>query len=156
MKNLSQIAKRLSKVIYILFLLSGLLIGWFVWSISAPYSYNTYTYKVVCNNGTTFDPTSKPIDKVNYNEPYTFNNNQVKAECEYGNSFYVGLSEKIDNNYHGYIYPHKVIAQTTLDQIKSTLIFIFIYYLVLEIIRRTFLYIFFGKSFLILSKKRGE
>lgn len=156
MKNLKETGLRATKVLYVLFLLAGLLIGWFIWTINSPYTYNTYGYFVECHNGKTFDPTSKPIDKTNYSEPYSFNDLQLKSECEYGTAFYEGPASKLSKNYRvGYKeYPH--VVGSALNQIKNTVIGIATYYFLLEVMRRTLLYIFVGKKFFGLGKKIGS
>jgi hypothetical protein len=170
-KNLSQIAWRLLKVVYVLFLLFGLLVALFAWSSAAPLTENTYgNYLVTCDNGKTFDPTSKPIDTSGASEnlpgfhyssyveePYPFNANQIKAECKYGNAFLIGYGTDLDRvNYNltYKTYPHDI--RTVSDQISGTVISIAVYYLILEILRRTFMYIFLGKKFISLPIKKRD
>lgn len=160
MEKISEIAWRLIIVAYSILFLGGLLFTSFVWTISKPYSYETYSYLVTCDNGKTFDPTSKPIDKEDYSEPYRFSVNQVKAECAYGDAFLVGWSKDIPKNYFIRKQIHTHIRNTEQDQIHDTVIFVSIYYISLEIIRRTFMFIFLGKNFLTLkpittSKTKG-
>ena len=147
MKNFRSIAWRLIKVIYVLLLLSGLLVVLIVWKASSS-SYQTYSYKVICDNGKTFDPTSKPIDKIGYSDPFEFNENQIKSECKYGTTWYKGWSEELSKNFQLDV---KHIVRTQKDQIITTVIAFILYYLVLELLRRTFLYVVFGKNFLTLK-----
>jgi hypothetical protein len=98
MNKLWAILDRLSRVIYVLLLLAGLGVGLSVWD-NHPFTYKTYKYKVECNNGQSFDPTAKPIDKSGYLEPYVFDDLQVKSECEYGTAYNVGLSNELPRNY---------------------------------------------------------
>ena len=152
-KNLEKrIWYRLLKVIYALFLLIGLLFIFITYSSSEPYSYTTYSYKAHCANGKIFDPTSKPIDH-SFSEPYGFDEEQIKSECEFGNawSYWSGIDNaKYKLTYQAYLN----VVRTENDQIKITLIAGAAYYLILEIIRRTILYIFVGKSFISLKRNR--
>lgn len=151
-KNIGEATKRFIKVIYVLLLLFGLLFTFWIYSISTPYSYNTYSYKVTCNNGKVFDPTSKPIDH-SFDEPYGFNKDQLKSECEYGTAYYVGWSKDLPKNYDISYSEQTHVVTTAVDQIKTTLIAFVIYYIALEIIRRTVLYIFAGKPFINFRRK---
>lgn len=148
MKDLIGIGFRLTKVIYVLFLLFGIIVVLFIWNTNSPYTYMTYNYLVTCNNGKTFDPTSKPIDKTNDDEPYSFNDLQLKSECEYGTAFYEGLARQLSKNYFVAYQEEPHIVRTIKDQVKNTIIYVVIYYFLIEIFRRTILYIFLGKRFL--------
>jgi hypothetical protein len=154
MKTLLKIIWRLVKVTYVLLLLIGPILIFYVWSNTAPYPYTTYSYKVTCNNGKVFDPTSKPIATkfVGY-EPLLFNVNELKSECEYGTAYYVGWSSKLADNYVLAKVSEQHFTGTRTDQVKITTIVFFLYYLILEILRRTFLYIFLGKNFISLKNK---
>ena len=155
MKNLSQIAWRFLKVIYALLLLFGLLPIIAAWNLNSPYSYHTYSsYKVVCNNGKEFDPTSKPIDRLNYSKPIEFDENQLKSECEYGTAYLVGSSANLPKNYELTYKTNAVNVGSKEEQLLVTIMVGVIYCLLLKIGRRIFLYIFFGKSFLPFSKSK--
>lgn len=146
---------RLIKVVYVLFLLLGLGVTIFAWMINKPYSYTTYGYKVECDNGKVFDPTSKPISReYNYDKPDSFNSLEIMAECENGSAWdFDNLNLKEDNNILTYKeYPH--IVTTQADQIDRTIITFIAYYLILELIRRTFMYIFKGTPFVNIKKLR--
>ncbi len=153
MKRAWEILGRLLKVVYVLFLLFGIGVVWYIWISYAPYSYETYNYLVQCDNGKRFDPTSKPIDKTNFTEPYTFDDLQLKSECEYGTAYYVGWSSKLAKNYFVTNQAHSHAVRTVNDQIKATLLGVVVYYMLLEIVRRIILYIFLGRNFLTLKKK---
>lgn len=146
MKNLLQIAWRLLKVTYVVILLLGFMIGLLVW-VSTP---EKYSYLVICNNGKTYDPTSKPIDHT-YDIPYKFSILQTNAECRNG----VG-GENIPPGITN--YSNNTITKTPHadDKIINTFIAVLIYYLIVEMLRRTFLYIFFGKSFVTLRRQKGN
>lgn len=148
MKDLKGIGFRFTKVVYILLLLFGFVVGWFMWTISTPYQYSTYSYFVECNNGKTFDPTSKPIDRESYAEPYRFSVDQIKSECEYGTAWNVGWSRNLSKNYRSGYREYNHVTGTIQNQIKNTIIAAAIYYILVEVIRRTILYVFLGKKFL--------
>ena len=152
MKNISKILKRFIKVIYIFLLLFGLLFTFWVYTISAPYSYNTYLYNVACNNGKEFDPTSKPTDH-SLNEPYLFYEDQLKSECEYGTAYYIELSKDLHKNYDLTYTEHPHVVRTVGDQIRTTLVAFVSYYILLEVVKRILLYIFVGKAFISFKRK---
>lgn len=166
MKNFLSIIWRLLKVIYVLFLVLGIGVCIIVWINTAPYSFITYSYKVMCNNGKAFDPTSKPIDhsplsldSIAYGQDrnaLTFNDQEIKSECTYGTVFGISLSSNILKNYDFITSTNVHIIRTRDDQIKYTLIAFVSYYLFLEIIRRGFLYIIFGKNFLTLKTNNDK
>lgn len=139
---------RLLKVTYALLLLFGLIVIWIFWIINEPYTYKTYSYKVTCDNGKEFDPTSKPIHRsYNYNGPDSFNVKEIKAECKYGTAWEVDY----DLEFTTYSLTHQEYSHTVrtqIDQIKSTVIAGIIYLLLLEVVRRTFLYVFTGRKFI--------
>ena len=159
MKKTLEVAWRLLKVIYVVLLLLGLGIGRLAWRGDAPYTEYTYgNYLVTCDNGKTFDPTSKPINHFsNLDRPDDFVDQAIKAECKYGNVYIIGFGSNLDQVTYKLTYqtyPH--VIRTANDQIKVTIIAVAIYYLVLEIVRRTFLYIFFGRNFLTLAKSKEK
>lgn len=147
------ILKRFLKVLYVLLLVFGLLVGWFVWNLNVPY--NTYSYVVKCDNGKVFDPESKPINstgKSSYSSGYIdntklfdFDQNQIKAECIYGRAASDWQTYNLPKNYVMDIIKHNPV--TLKSQIISTVETMVIYYIGLEILRRTFIYIFLGKPF---------
>lgn len=148
MKNIFVILKRLLKVVYISLILLGLVVTWKTWeSFREPSPFTDYSYKVVCNNGKTFDPTSKPIKYKYYiGEPLRFDEGNIKAECLYGCAWCIGGLPG-EKNYQLY----SELRTTKADQIRTTMIVFFLYYLLLKIFRRTLLYIFLGKRFLVLK-----
>lgn len=171
MKNLLNIVWRLTKVLYVILLLVGLLVIWFIWVNNYPYSYSAYLYNVVCNNGTTFDPTSKPISydtKSGYHyggyygeftvksdsndEIIKFDDDEIKAECKYGTASSAWKVKNTPKNYKLISAYTTHVIRTQQDQIKYAIAAFASYYLILEILRRTILYIFFGKNFLTLEK----
>ena len=125
MKNIFGILKRLLKVIYIFLLLFGLFVTWKVWKSEKPYSTISYSYKVVCDNGKTFDPTSKPIKYKSYiGEPFRFDEGNIKAECLYDCAWCIWNLPR-EENYQLYSdkYTNEIITKT--DQIKSTIVVFF-------------------------------
>jgi hypothetical protein len=155
MKKALDIVWRLLKVIYVALLFLGLGVGWLAWIGDQPYTDYTYgNYLVTCDNGKTFDPTSKPIQRTTYTYvPDSFDDQSVKAECKFGTAYWYGTGNELDHvtyNLTYQTYPHVILSGN--DQIKATIISVAIYYLLLEIIRRTFLYICFGRKFLTLGK----
>jgi len=144
---------RFLKVVYVLILLFGLLIGWITWVSNSPGNYTTYTYKVICDDGKEFDPTSKPIDTeyMGDSTPLFFNPKQIRSECKYGTAYYVGLN--IPDNYELINIPHEHGTGSKSQQIQNTLITLVVYYLIIEALKRTFIYIFYGKSFITLKHK---
>jgi hypothetical protein len=153
MKKITEILWRLIKVIYILFLLLGLLIGLFTFLINSPSSYQTYSYEVTCDNGKIFDPTSKPIDKTSYIDPYSFDDQQLRSECECGNAWWCSDQYQIPSNYKLTYQTYSHAVGSLGNQVGYTIIVIIAYYVVLEVIRRTILYIFFGRNFINLKRK---
>lgn len=151
MGKISGVANRLVKVIYISVLLSGFLVAITVWDIFEPYDYNYYNYHVKCNNGKEFDPLSKPIDKLNYTEPYSFDENRIKSECEFGTSYFYLPATKLGKNYNLDITFKSIKNGSKLEQLKFTLIAFVVYHIFIEIIRRIILYIVFGKNFFTLQ-----
>lgn len=155
MKKSLEILWRLTKVIYVLLLLLGLIAGLFAWSVSSPYTEYSYdNYHVQCDNGKSFDPKSKPIYSTpGFNSPDSFYNAEVKSECHYGTAYYVGSANELPDKYTvSYkTYPH--VIRTASDQMVATVITLIVYYLLLEIVRRIVLYIFQGRNFLTLKKK---
>jgi len=147
---------RLIKVVYVLLLLFGIVVGLIAWNINSPYAYTTYSYLVTCDNGKTFDPTSKPIDAkyMGDSTPLFFNSKQIRSECKYGIAYYVGLN--IPDNYELVNIPHEHSTGSQSQQIQNTLITLVVYYLIIEILRRTFLYIFFGKNFIAVKKIKAK
>lgn len=128
-------------------LVVGLLFTWIKWKNSKPYSYESISYKVDCDNGRTFDPTSKPIRRSydSYSKSLVFNEDELKSECEHGTVYRFSKSEK---NYQ----LHQITSENTIgsktDQVKTSISAFTMYYLTLEILRRTFLYVVFGKRVL--------
>ncbi|MBI2405478.1 hypothetical protein HYV21_00275 [Candidatus Microgenomates bacterium] len=160
MRKIGAIGERFLRTVRVVLLLLGLPIAWITWTSNAPYSYTTYSYEVICDNGKRFDPTSKPIDPILYNQKVTFrtviprdailsfDEDQVKSECEYSNAWSVGLSSKLPNNFQLHINQQTNTVRSQTDQVTNTIIVLVGYYLILEVARRTILYIFLGKSFL--------
>lgn len=156
MKSLLIVIWRLMKVIYVLLILVGLILGAKVWNTNQPYK--TYTYEVICDNGKIFDPTSKPIDvtprfvgRIYGNRTrLSFDEDQMKSECEYGTAWAVGLSSQLTKNYQ--LKTIETEHNTLNERIKYTAIVLVAYYLILEVARRIFLYVLFGKNVLTLKK----
>jgi len=154
MKKTTEILMRLLKVFYVVLLLLGFVFGFYVWVLDSPSSYNAYGYLVQCDNGKTFDPTSKPIAITDYNEPYSFNVHEIRAECQTGNALepdWNNTFNQVSFNLTHKTYQH--VTRTISDQLTATIISIVIYYLILEILRRTILYIFLGRNFITLKEK---
>lgn len=155
--------KRIFNVIYGILILLGVIFVVGTWIKNSPSNTTNYSYKVVCDNGKTFDPTSKPINetgKSSYNHRYIykdrlfdFDENQIKAECEYGTA---ASDWKIYNQPKNYTLYVKKSANSLFDQLKFTIISLLLYYLPLEVIRRTFLYIVYGKSFFVIKDKKNK
>ena len=145
MKKVSEILMRFLKVAYVILLLAGIVWGMYVWN-NIPKHY--YNYLVICSNGKTFDPTSKPIEKsYSAQNGYSFTTGQINSECAYETAFREGDVNQFEANF---TLSNK---EDSSDPIKRTIILLIGYYVLMEIIRRTFLYIFLGKNFITLKKK---
>ena len=144
-----EVLKRFLNVAYIVLILMSIFVAIFAWLVNKPVVNKNYSYIVTCDNGKTFDPTSKPIDSVfnGSNEPRIFDNNQLKSECEYNTAYLVGLSSKLQTNYK--ITNTESVSKTgsLMSQILSTVLWLIGYLLVIEIISRTFIYIIYGQKF---------
>jgi hypothetical protein len=62
--------------------------------------------------------------------------------------------DRVNYNLTYKTYPHDI--RTVSDQISGTVISVAVYYLILEILRRTFMYIFLGKKFISLPIKKRD
>lgn len=136
--------KRIFNVIYGLFLLGGFVLIFVLWMDYANVGIS-YDYKVVCGNQKIFDPTSKPITKwqVNRYGFFRFYDNEIRAECKNGTAWVTWdvvaetfdlIVTKKENLFPIYIKPLLLVFLT--------------YNVILEIARRTFLYVGYGKPFI--------
>jgi len=141
--------------------MGGLVITGIVWQQNKPYNFTTYGhYLITCDNGVTFDPSSLPIKRftpVRGGAPI-FDEWYIKTECV--NSYHGGNDDVIASTIFGkrpYKYTYKTYhyIKTVEQQIMTTSIVFVSYYLVLEVLRRAFLYIIFGRNF-ITGKKSKE
>lgn len=150
---------RLIKVGYVTILVIGIFISILVSVESWPYLTTKRSYLVTCDNGNTFDPESKPINKFkdnsdSVNSPfyeknqvrgYKFSIEQMASECKYGHAW--NKVREQDN------FKLSYTSQTTrhgseIDAIMIGLIVFVVYNLIVEIGKRTILYIFLGKKFI--------
>jgi len=174
MKTFLKIIWRFIKVVYVVLLLVGLFVVYNIWTENQPEPYHSYSYKVTCNNGKSFDPTSKPIEVINKDEinnnflslskdnildetEKKFNTIELNSECEHGNAFYYlwQYQPPTTPEYNIVTTKYDHITKTQTDQILDTVIIFILYYLFLEILRRIFLYIFLGKNFITLKNSNN-
>lgn len=164
---MKEITLRFLKVIYVLLLLFGLWVGWKIWINNTPRNKQEYSFHVTCENGKTFDPTSKPIPYVNKRGvmgqivPEDLENKDVvkgiKSQCKYGTVYNVGVGVPLEDVNYKLTYDNKTLVIVSFsDQIERTILVLAVYYLILEIVRRTFLYTFFGMNFFTLKKGPKE
>jgi len=138
-----------------LLLFLGLVGTYLVYKSKAPYFVSTYSYLVKCDNGKEFDPTSKPIQA--NEKPYsfipdpeflrTFNEVQVKSECEYGTAYLIRPASELPKNYELLITDHKHPVGTKRNQLFKTVYFFVGYYVTLGIITEIIFYILIGRVF---------
>lgn len=105
---------------------------------------------VTCSNGKTFDPLSKPIDRkidfTNDSKPY-FNQKQISSECQFNTAYFVGAPNlETDNFIMDYREKIEIIGSWE-SAIFTGLSFLIVYFLVLELLRRSINYILWNKSF---------
>ncbi|MBU1085423.1 MAG: hypothetical protein ABIJ43_02035 [Candidatus Beckwithbacteria bacterium] len=151
--------KRLVRVIYISLLVLGVVVSVGLTLELKPYSVAFYSYKVICDNGNQFDPTSKPIDKYDENgyklkdlikqdKLINFDEKQIISECEYKTVWYAWAGKiNIPKNYE--LKVEKIIDErTVINQIKVGLVVFIFYNLILEVVRRIVLYVILGRKFI--------
>ncbi len=156
MKNTKEVFERFLKVVYVLLILIGTYLGIHVWLVNAPVTSNEYgSYVVHCSNGKNFDPQSKPITE-NYPDSYgpsSFDDRETKSECKFGTAYLIGYGVNLDDVKYTLTYKTSPFTSGSSEtQIVATLMVIVIYFVTLEVSRRTLLYIFLGKNFLTLKK----
>lgn len=147
-------------------LLGTIFITFLAWEGSEPYSYTTYSYEVICQNGKRFDPTSKPIneegsrsliiEKTYLGVLRTFNESQIKSECEYGCAYFDWELRDKPKNYELNVTPKIKVVYSKKDQVINTALAFILSNILLQIIRRAFLYVFFGKNFLTLKPMKNK
>ena len=174
-KKIDTVFYRFIKVIYVLFLLFGIALGIHIWKAKLP-SCSTYNYSVVCASGKVFDPSSLQIESfaADIVKPYVFDPDLLASECIFGDTLHGNKNDipeietvdfiidsaadpsnpnNVDGmNYKNNIYQISTTPDTNVLALTGVVIgYLFVYYMGLEIIRRTYLYIFQGKNFLTLK-----
>lgn len=144
--------RRILNVLYAILLFGGVILifdGWMILTNKG----DSFNYKVICDNQKVFDPTSKPIRKQQINRygSFSFDDDGIRAECKNGiawNEWGVG-----DVTFD--LITIRKEKQLSVG-LKLLLPVFFIYNITLEIIRRTFLYIVYGKPYFVTKDKRDS
>jgi len=152
--NLVAIARRFFKAAYLALLIFGVIISFQQAYEARPYSYTQNDDPIViCDNGKTFNPRTKPIKIEDYEggrllgKP-VFNSRQISSECQFGTAYRSEDPDLKSNNYQIEYPSHIVVVKTIKDTIVKGVVVFIIYNFLLELSRRTILYVLFGKRFL--------
>lgn len=145
--------RRILNVLYAILLFGGVILifdGWMIMTNKG----DSFNYKVVCDNQKVFDPTSKPIWKQQEYRYglFSFDDGEIRAECKTGTAWEDGWNVQ-DVTFD--LITIKKERQLSV-YLKPLLLMFFIYNITLEITRRTFLYIVYGKPYFVTKDKRDS
>lgn len=174
MGNYKSFLKRLSKVIYAVLVILTFVFAFMSASPYSPHSYEKYSYLVTCDSGKTFDPEERSIEKIGLTDPYKFSSYQLNLECDetvpstsdssssspgtfnfdfeqYRPSSLTTAEKFLEENYKLTYSTKTIVERTATDYWGAVIIYLAVYSLILEVTRRTYIYLTTGKNFITLK-----